>query len=41
MPRALPSISPADLDGLVDAVGSIHDRGARSSFTHTVRGALD
>jgi pimeloyl-ACP methyl ester carboxylesterase len=39
--RALPSLSPADIDGLVDAFGSFHERGARSSFTHTVRGALN
>jgi pimeloyl-ACP methyl ester carboxylesterase len=39
--RALPSLSPADIEGLVDAFSSFDDRGARSSFTHTVRGALN
>ena len=39
--RALPSMSPADVDGLLDAFGSFNERGARSSFTHTVRGALN
>jgi pimeloyl-ACP methyl ester carboxylesterase len=39
--HAVPSMSPADVDGLVDAFGSFNERGARSSFTHTVRGALN
>ncbi len=39
--RALPKVAPADIDGLVDAFGSFTDRGARNSFTQTVRGALN
>jgi len=39
--RAVPTVAPADIDGLVDAFSSFTDRGARTSFTHTVRGALN
>ncbi len=39
--RAVPALSAADIDGLVDAFGSFTDRGARGSFTQTVRGALN
>jgi pimeloyl-ACP methyl ester carboxylesterase len=39
--RAVPVVSGAEIDGLADAFDSFADHGARSSFTHTVRGALN
>jgi pimeloyl-ACP methyl ester carboxylesterase len=39
--RTLPLVSRAEIDGLADAFGSFADHGARSAFTHTVRGALN
>ena len=39
--RAMPKVSTAEIDGLVDAFDSFADQGARKAFTHTVRGALN
>jgi pimeloyl-ACP methyl ester carboxylesterase len=39
--QTLPWTSRAEIDGLADAFRSFTDRGARSAFTHTVRGALN
>jgi len=39
--RAMPKVSAAEIDGLVDAFDSFADQGARKAFTHTVRGALN
>ena len=39
--QTLPGTSGPEIDGLADAFRSFTDRGARSAFTHTVRGALN
>ncbi|MDT7574235.1 MAG: hypothetical protein QOH17_568 [Pseudonocardiales bacterium] len=39
--RTMPMVSQAEIDGLAEAFGSFADHGARSAFTHTVRGALN
>ncbi len=39
--RVVPSVSAAEIDGLAEAFDSFADHGARRSFTHTVRGALN
>ncbi len=39
--RTVPTVSPAEIDGLADAFDSLADDDARKAFTHTVRGALN
>jgi pimeloyl-ACP methyl ester carboxylesterase len=39
--RAIPAVSQAEIDELAEAFDSFADHGARSAFTHIVRGALN
>jgi pimeloyl-ACP methyl ester carboxylesterase len=39
--RELPGVSGPEIDGLAAAFDSFTDHGARSAFTHTVRGAVN
>ena len=39
--RKVPTVSPAEIDGLADAFDALADHDARKAFTDTVRGALN